>query len=279
MGTWGTRLTNDDFTLDIISEFFELFDNGEDSKDIRIKLETSYADSIKDEDEGHLFWLALAKAQWDIGLLDKDILDKVEDIVNSDIDIKKWIELDGENPEKRRRLVKEFAKEIKTPRIKPRKIKRKILRSSPFEIGDVVVFQTSNGEYGSFVVLTAEKDTQFATTAIVFLTIISKEKPEMQSIAKSDILIFFTEVNGYPQHIIEALDISIYSPIKDKKVYEQLKVIGRIKIKKIKHQINTYSSWNNVFGGFEYRINHPSKQKVSLKKFLGYSPLQKVIFE
>ena len=279
MGTWGTKLTNDDFTLDIISEFLDLFDNGEDPKDIRIKLETSYADSIKDEDEGHLFWLALAKAQWDIGLLDKDILDKVEDIVNSDIDTKKWIELDGENPEKRRRLVKEFAKEINTPRIKPRKLKRKILRSSPFESGDVIVFQTSNGEYGSFVVLTAEKDTQFATTAIVFLNIVSREEPTITNITKSDILIFFTEVNGYPEHVIEALNISIYSPIKDKKVYEQLKVIGRLKIKKIKHQINSYSSWNNIFGGFEYRIKHPSTQKISLKKFLGYLPLQKVIFE
>lgn len=279
MGTWGAKLTNDDFTLDIISEFFELFDNGEDPKDIRTKLESSYADSIEDADEGHLFWLALAKAQWDIGFLDKDILEKVEDIVNSDIDTKKWIELDGENPEKRQKLIKEFAKEIKTPRIKSRKIKRKILRSSPFEAGDVVVFQTSNGDYGSFVVLTAEKNTEFATTAIVFLNMISKEEPEMHSIAKSNILIFFTEVNGYPQHIIEALDISIYSPIKDKKAYEQLKVIGRLKIKKIKHQINTYSSWNNVFGGFEHRINHPSTQKISLKKFLGYLPTQKILFE
>ena len=279
MGTWGAKLINDDFTLDIISEFFELFDNGEDPKDIRTKLKSSYADSIEDDDEGHLFWFALAKAQWDIGFLDKDILEKVEDIVNSDIDTKKWIELDGENPEKRQKLIKEFAKEIKTPRIKPRKIKRKILRSSPFEAGDVVVFQTSNGNYGSFVVLTAEKNTEFATTAIVFLNMISKVEPEMHSIAKSDILIFFTEVNGYPQHIIEALDISIYSPIKDKKAYEQLKVIGRLKIKKIKHQINTYSSWSNVFGGFEHRINHPSAQKISLKKFLGYLPTQKILFE
>lgn len=279
MGTWGTKLTNDDFTLDIISEFFELYDNGEDSKDIRNKLESSYADSIEDADEGHLFWLALAKAQWDIGFLDKDILEKVEDIVNSDIDTKKWIELDGENPEKRQRLIKEFAKEIKTPRIKPRKRKRKILRSSPFEKGDVVVFQASNGDHGSFVVLTAEKETQFATSTVVFLNLISRAEPNILTVVQSDILIFFTEVNGYPQHTIEALNISIYSPNKDKKVYEQLKVIGRLKIKKIKHQVNSYSSWNNVFAGFEYRINHPSTQKVSLKKFLGYLPLQKVSFE
>ena len=279
MGTWGTKLTNDDFTLDIISEFFELFDNGEDPKDIRIKLEASYADSIKDEGEGHLFWLALAKAQWDIGLLDKDILVQVEDIIKSDIDTKKWIELDGENPEKRQRLIKEFAKEIKTPRIKPRKRKRKILRSSPFEVGDVVVFQTSNSNYGSFVVLAAEKNTQFATTTIVYLNLISREESTISSVTKSDILIFFTEVNGYSEHHIEAINISIYSPIKDKKVYEQLKVIGRLKIIKIKHQVTSYTGWGNDFDFFEYRIKHPSTQKISLKKFLGYLPLQKVIFE
>ena len=279
MGTWGQKLTSDDFTLDIISEFFELFDNGEDPRDIRIKLETNYADSIDDEDEGHLFWLALAKAQWDIGSLDKDILKKVETIVKTDIDTTKWIELDGENPKKRRRLIQEFSNEIKIPRAKPRKRKKKIFRSSPFEKGDVVVFKTSNGEYGSFVVVTAEKDTQFATTTIVFLNIISKTEPKISIIAQSDILIFFTEANGYPQHIIEALDIGIYSPIKDKKVYEQLKVIGRLKIKKVKHEVNTHSSWSNVFGGFEHRISYPSKQKISLKKFLGYLPIQKIIFE
>ena len=279
MGTWGTRIKDDDFVADIVSEFFELYDSSEDPKEIRIKLEISYAESIKDEDESHLFWLALAKAQWDIGLLDKDVLEKVEDIVNSDIDTKKWIELDGENPEKRRRLVEEFAKEIKTPRTKPRKIKRKILRSSPFEEGDVVMFKTSRGEYGSFIVLSAEKNTQFAETAVVFSNIVSKEELDMQSVVKSDILIFFTEVNGYPEHIIEALNISIYSPIKDKKEYEQLKVIGRLKIKKVKHEINTYSSWNNVFVGFEHRVNYPSTQKVSLKKFLGYLPLQKISFD
>lgn len=277
MGAWGTRLTDDDFAADIIGEYFERFDKGEEPKDIRITLEQSNEDAINDPDEGHIFWMALAKAQWDVGALDKDILEKVLKIVESDVDTKSWIERDGKKPEKRRQSITAFATQIQTARDKPRKRKKKILRSSPFETGDVVVFNTTDNNWGVVVVGEAEKLTEFGFTKIVALDLKLNKEPTLEQVVTSNVLM----VNG-SSHKGPEIHCCCYYAEYRKSTYEPFKVIGNLKVKKIKPPFDFYSAygfWGNLVRSFEEGMERKSSKKYTLKKYLGYFPFQKIFIE
>lgn len=276
MGAWGTRIDDDDFALDVISEYFDLYDKGDGPESIRRQLEENNASEIADPDEGYLFWFALAKAQWDVGSLDDDVFKKVVEVVESDIDTRRWISLEGLRPEKRKQSVKEFVEKIRIPREKPRKRKVKHLRSAPFETGDVLVFETSDKEYGACVILSAEKDTDYGTLQFVFTNIKQKKKPTIQNVIDSNIFIFLAKHEFYTKHEIEAFNVSVFFPRKDKDCWSKFEIIGRLHIKKVREKISVHSSWSSLIDSFEYRIQRQSSQKISLKKFIGYSIVQKV---
>ena len=274
MGTWGARLTDDDFALDIIDEYFERFDKGEDPTEIRRILEETNIESINDPDEGHLFWLALAKAQWDIGNLDRDVLQKVLKIVESDIDTVVWLKLDGEKPEKRRQSLQAFALKIQTPREKPRKIKRQVLRSSPYEAGDVLAFKTSDGEFGVVVVGEAEKQTRFGFTGIAMLNLKQQSEPTLKQVISSHILL---SIDPYTKS--SQIQTCRYYAEHRKIMYEPFKVLGRLKVKKLKPPFDQYSSygfWGNLIPHFEGGYKRKAVEKYPLKKYLGYLPLQEI---
>lgn len=274
MGTWGTRLTDDDFAMDIIDEYFERFDKGEEPSEIRRILEKTNVESINDPDEGHLFWLALAKAQWDIGSLDKDVLQKVLKIVKSDIDTVVWLRLDGEKSEKRRQSIQSFALKIQTPREKPRKIKRQVLRSSPYEVGDVLTFKTSDGKFGVIVVGEAEKETQFGFTGVVMLNLKQNNEPTLNQIINSDVLLSIEPLTKSSK-----IQTCRYYAEHRKIAYEPFKPLGRLKIKKLKPPFDEYSSYGflkSLTLHFEGSYNRKSTEKYSLKKYLGYLPVQEI---
>lgn len=274
MGTWGVRLTDDDFAMDIIDEYFERFNKGEKPTEIRRILEKTNASSINDPDEGHLFWMALAKAQWDIGSLDKDVLQKVLKIVESDVDTEVWLRVDGEKPEKRRQSLQAFALKIQTPREKPRKIKRQILRSSPYEVGDVLTFKTSDGKFGVIVVGEAEKQTQFGFTGVVMLNLKQTSEPTLKQIITSHVLLSINPLTKNSE-----IQTCRYYAEHRKIAYEPFKVLGRLKVKKLKPPFDEYSSygfWKSLILHFEGSHNRKSAEKYHLKKYLGYLPLQEI---
>lgn len=274
MGVWGTTVTDDDFAQDIIGEYLERYDKGEEPKQIRAALETGNVDGMNHPQEGHLFWLALAKAQWEIGALDKDVLQRVEQIVESDVGTKVWIELGGGNPDKRRESIKAFAQKIQIPRAKPRKRKKQIPRSSPFEVGDVLTFQTSNGDYGVAVVGVAEKQTRFGLTGIVNTDVYQKNKPTLNDVFDANVVVLKDAYKGE-----EKIQTCMYYAEPRKKEYEPFEVIGRVKVRNLLKPFDFYSSYTafgNLIGSYEGGIKRKLDRKITLKKFLGYYPFQKI---
>lgn len=126
MGAWGTGILQDDFTLDVYGDYLTNLDEGKTHAEVRATLEADYADDLDDSEDGLLFWLALAKAQWDCGALQADVLARVEIIVaEGEID-RGW--LDPANYRRRRGALIRFLKTIQTPRAahrvrRPRRIR------------------------------------------------------------------------------------------------------------------------------------------------------------
>ena len=69
MGTFGTTIFSDDFACDIRDELKEFIGDGITPEQATSQLRNEYSDSLKDDDEASVFWLALAATQWKTGRL------------------------------------------------------------------------------------------------------------------------------------------------------------------------------------------------------------------
>ena len=101
MGAWSTTILGDDFAADVYGEFLDAYNDGKELSAIRRELEMKNKNELNDPDEGPIFWLALAKAQWDCGFLDSDVLTKVGEIVNQELGLDRWREATPRDFEKK----------------------------------------------------------------------------------------------------------------------------------------------------------------------------------
>ena len=79
MGTWGVGLLSDDTAVDVYGEYMDKYNDGVDHAAIREVLEEDFADYLEDDDDGPVFWIALALAQWECGVLAPDVQERVSE--------------------------------------------------------------------------------------------------------------------------------------------------------------------------------------------------------
>lgn len=87
MGAWGTAIFSDDIACDIRDDYKELIGDGFSSEEATETLVKEYSDIIEDDDEGTVFWLALASVQWNCGRLLKNIKMTALNIIETDLDL------------------------------------------------------------------------------------------------------------------------------------------------------------------------------------------------
>ena len=191
MGTWGTGISSNDTYEDVYTEFFDLYNTGEEVEFISKKLIESNSETIKDEDDCNNFWFALAKAQWDCKKLDLEIYDKVEKIILSGVDIKAWKRLGGSNSDiKKRKLVLEkFLEKLKSEKKSGKRRKKKTIKQPVFKKGDCITFKLKNGNYGGAVVLEANKNDEYGHNLIAVTRINQNNKPDKKAFENSEVLI------------------------------------------------------------------------------------------
>lgn len=185
------QVGEDDFSADVYCAFFDYYNENLSFDDIRCRVEEEFREEKDSLEDGHLFWLALAKAQWQAGRLDEDVLKKVQHIIESGLDRRAWKELGAmeEDLVFRGKELESFYQQIKTKNPKPKKRKRKVLRDSIFETGDCLVFRMSNGNYGAAVVLASERQTELGLNIIAATRINQEDKPSLDEIKSAELLI------------------------------------------------------------------------------------------
>ena len=96
MGTWGTSISSNDTYADVYGQFFDLYNDGLEVKDISKQLIESNQDTINDPEDSNNFWFALAKAEWECKQLDPPLYEKVKQIIETGVDIVVWQTLGAE---------------------------------------------------------------------------------------------------------------------------------------------------------------------------------------
>lgn len=243
MGNWSTAIKDSDAFSDVYGDFFELYNNGENPKEITEKILSENFEILEIDSEKNDFWFAIALAQWETKTLDEKILKKVENIINSGDDIKLWAELgaDKQSLTKRKIALEKFLIKLKSDREKPKPRKKEKLKTPVFKKGDCFIFLLENGNYGGSIVLAEDNNPKTAYNLIATTRLNLKTKPTKENFINSEVLICnYGNWNDSPK-------IVWYAPDLFKKKYSELyEYACNISIE-INYDINNYSGEGYLF--------------------------------
>jgi len=254
MGAWGTAIASNDTYADVYGNFFDLYNEGLNVKDISEKLILKNQGIINSDEDKNNFWFAIAKAQWECKGLDGIILERVKTIIESGADIELWKDLDASNSDlkKRQIVLEKFLITITTERSKAKPRKRKVIRQPVFEKGDCLTFKLENGNFGGAIVLEAVKDTEYGLNLIAATRINQSKLPTKKDFQNTEVLIL-----NYASWDNKQI-ISWYNPVRYKSIAYLIEVVEKVDIE-IDYDLN--KSMYSYMANFDlYIIDAVSKQ-------------------
>jgi hypothetical protein len=275
MGAWGTAISSNDTYSDIYDSFFTLYNDGFNVIEISKKLIADNQETINDTDDGNNFWFALAKAQWECKELDKELLERIKQIIETGSDLEVWKNLEAsERDIKKRKIVLEkFYSTLQSEKNKAKARKKKILLQPFFEKGDCLTYKLENENYGGAVVLESIKDTELGINLIAITRINQKSKPTLSDFKTAEVLVLnfaFWKNNQ---------EIGWFYPISIKRDKTKFEVVENIKIE-LNYDPNDYSK-GYYFGGsvdkvkekvelqFEFEKNNPKPElKIKIEELI-----------
>jgi len=137
MGTWNTKITGNDTTSDIYSNFFDLYNEGANPVDVSEKIKIDFQDYFNDSDDKNNSFFGLALAQWETKCLENNVLNTVKNIIEKGADIKLWLDLGADEKaiKKREKELQKFLTQISTERPKA---KRRVRPKFEFTINELI---------------------------------------------------------------------------------------------------------------------------------------------
>jgi hypothetical protein len=191
MGAWGTGILHNDTTVDIWTEFKEMYSNGNSIKEIRQKLEKEYKPE-KDKEYYSEIWTGIAYGQWMCGELEEYTLEKVKAATNE-----KWLPLwaeDKKSLQKRIKALSEFITKIQTPRPTPLKRKKIVIRQAFFQAGDVIGIEINPEQYVAAIVTKQKDYGNDGENTIVFTDCFFSREISVDDVCKANI--FYLDIGG-----------------------------------------------------------------------------------
>lgn len=137
MGTWGHKIFQDDFALDIRDRYLDMLYDGISNEQATKKLIEENVNA--DIDEEPVFWLSLAATQWEYGRLVENVKVKALSIIDSGIDLENW---DGDK--KRMKELERLKLKLLTEQPKEKKLVQRKLKT---QSGDIFVFKLDDAHF------------------------------------------------------------------------------------------------------------------------------------
>lgn len=153
MGSWGTAIFSDDVAADVRADWREGILDRIPSEELTAKLVNSHAAQANDPDEGVVFWLALAAAQYETGRLQPNVRDTALDILNRGGDVARWEEEDLGLARQRQQVLERLRIKLAGPQPAPKRLKRPVPHGVAFDVGDAVLLRSPDGKRAIAVVV------------------------------------------------------------------------------------------------------------------------------
>ena len=157
MGTWGVGVFAGDIAADVRGEWRDAILDGVEPESATQRLLDQFGDARADEDDGPLFWIALAAAQMETGRLQPEIRDRALSIIDSGGDVAGW-ESEGNmrSARQRARVLERLAEKLRGPQPTPKRLRRPPVHAVAFDIGDVIAVRSPSGSREAIVLVVDE---------------------------------------------------------------------------------------------------------------------------
>ena len=242
MGAWGYKIKQDDLVCDVINSFKQKLKETSCFELATKEIIKSYSVEIEDQDDGPLFWLGLAAAQWDYGECHGSIYEQVKAIVEKEIGLDLWKEGDVKTLQARKKELAGFLKIISSENPKPKKFPKLTKRKPKYNKGDCLSVELENGKYAAAIVLKADhSDIEYGTNLIGVINYLSVDKPAPDDfLSKNWLVVTHHNWNG-------KINIAWYGAQGHRNYSKKITVIGSIEISKDDpNESWSHSSWGNL---------------------------------
>ena len=140
MSGWGTKIFDNDFALDVKTDFVNLIGVGMSIEEIEDFI-MQYQPQI-DDDDSCAFWTALAKIEWDYGLLQENTKRIAQHVIKTFPDSHLYIS--EKDQVKRSQELERLYLQLDTINEKPRKIRKTYVYRTSWKVGDIFAYPLDN---------------------------------------------------------------------------------------------------------------------------------------
>lgn len=126
MGAWGTAIFSDDVACDVRDTYRDLLSDGCSEKEAAKRLLDEFKQEIKDYDDGPIFWLAWADAQWQYGRIDEGVKEKALKWIDNGEALKRWTQraVNPRDGKRRQAVLAKLRERLCSPPPLPKKIRK-----------------------------------------------------------------------------------------------------------------------------------------------------------
>ena len=140
MGTWGTKLYQDDITSDVREYYQDVIKKTKDGSLTTEKLLKAFSSELDDRDDAPLVWFALADTQWDYGRLEDFVKEKALYYLEQGEDLFRWNDESPEDADKRKRILDKLKEKLLSPQPPEKKIAKTKHYCCQWKMGDVYAY-------------------------------------------------------------------------------------------------------------------------------------------
>lgn len=242
MGTWGNGILSDDFARDVYDEYLERYNAGDEHSTIFDALKKHFQVGFHDSDDGPLFWLAVAKAQWDCGALDPQVYARVQTIVTHGEGLDRWREQGSAGLTKRQRALTTFLEKLGTPNPRPRRRHPIVRKEAPYQSGTCLALRLRDGAYGAAIVLAVDKSHKTEDFSLVGILHYKSPSPSTQEVFETRRWLTLTHHNWKQEPARYWCATSVHHH-----AARLLEVVGRTKLRwRDPRKARLHTGWRNL---------------------------------
>ena len=158
MGAWGPGLYQDDVACDVKSDYLNRLKVGMTNQEATEEVIEYNIDFIEDEEDGPIFWMALAETQWKYGRLLPEVKEEALRQISLGTDLERW----KENPKqykKRKEVLDQLKEKLESQQPPEKKVSKIKFDRALWQIGEILSHQITNSElidspwYGKYIAL------------------------------------------------------------------------------------------------------------------------------
>ena len=176
MGTWGAGVLEDDFARDVYDAYLQTVGGGLAPVAAVAAVRARFARELSDPEEEAVAWLALARAQREVGSVDPALVARVKAIVGQGLGLERWREAGAAPLRQRKAALARFLRDLAKP-ARPARPKVAAPAAVPFDVGDCLVFDCADGRVGGAVVTRRKVSPSTTSHILTAATVPAGEDP------------------------------------------------------------------------------------------------------